>query len=174
MQQPQKFDDNLASEKAISCYYRNLYDAMPQGAQDNGIEEGTTLFDLLSVNDKYANEFYEEMRFGLKQAFHLAGSRFKVFSQETTDVLVPYGEGKSLIQELHSAAVLAQPSLQRQILDRLKPYSVSVYRFQQEQLERQGALTSLFGGSVLVLDDDFYDSETGLTPEPGTMNFLGV
>lgn len=170
----QRFDHNLASEKSIAFYYHNLYDAMPEGSQDYGIEEGTTLFDLLSVNDKYANEFYDEMRFGLKQAFHLAGSRFQVFSQETTDILVPYGKGISLIESMNSEKFLYQPSLQKKILEQAKSYTISVYHFQQEQLERQGALISMFGGSVLVLDSSFYDSETGLTPEPGTMEYLGV
>lgn len=97
-----------------------------------------------------------------------------MFSQETTDILVPYGEGEALIAELCSSAVQYRPDLQKELLDRAKPFTISVYRFQREQLERQGGLMSLLDGTVLALAPAFYDLETGLTPEAGSDRYLEV
>ena len=132
---PQAFEYSLSSDAAISQYYQNLFGACVE--QDYALPDGTTLFDLLSVNDKFANEFYSETRFGLKQAFHTAGQKFQVFSQETTDIIVPYGEGSSLIMDLFSASSQYDLGLQKEILKKAKLYTVSIYQFQKERLERQ-------------------------------------
>lgn len=169
-----RFDGDLASAPAIACYYQNLYGNMPRGAQDYSIGGGVFLYDLLSANEKYADESPAHKRFYLCQAFALAGCEFQVFDQETTDILVPYGDGAALITELGSSSVERQPHLQKQLLDKAKPYTISIYRFQKEQLERRGGLYALLDGAVLALDPSFYDPETGLTPEPGSVNFLEV
>lgn len=147
---------------------------MPSGAQDYPTGDRTTLFDLLSVNDKYAAGQPGFERFGLHQAFALAGRQFQVFSQETTDILVPYEEGEALIAELCSSAVRYWPDLQKELLDKAKPFTISVYRLQREQLERQSGLMSLLDGTVLALAPSFYDLETGLTPEPDSCRYLEV
>ena len=171
---PEEFGSDLSSPQCISRYYQNLYDAMPSGAQNYPTGDRTTLFDLLSVNDKYAAGQPGFERFGLRQAFALAGRQFQVFSQETTDILVPYGEGEALIAELCASRTRYEPGLQKELLDRAKPFAISVYRFQREQLERQGGLMSLLDGTILALDPAFYDAETGLTPEPGSDRYLEV
>ena len=169
---PQAFEYSLSSDAAISQYYQNLFGACVE--QDYVLPDGTTLFDLLSVNDKFANEFYSETRFGLKQAFHTAGQKFQVFSQETTDIIVPYGEGSSLIMDLFSASSQYDLGLQKEILKKAKLYTVSIYQFQKERLERQGGLVSVMDGCLFALHPEYYDMEIGLTPEPGSMQYLEV
>ena len=51
---PGKFQNDLASREAIEYYYKYLYASMTPGYQDTNVSEGRTLFDLLSVNTKYA------------------------------------------------------------------------------------------------------------------------
>ena len=165
---PEEFDCNLASEQAISRYYDNLYGGMKKGAQDYTLPDGSSLFDLLSVNDQYAAE--TQFPFALKQAFKLAGEQFKVFEQDTTDIIVPYKDGATLIEKLSSAEKQMLP----EILEESKPFQISIYQFQKEQLEAQGGLIPLLDGTVLSLAPAFYNLETGLTPEPGTTNYLEV
>ena len=165
---PEEFDCNLASEQAISRYYNNLYGGMKKGAQDYTLPDGSSLFDLLSVNEQYARE--PELQFALKQAFKLAGEQFKVFEQDTTDIIVPYKDGATLIEKLSSAGKQMLP----EILEKSKPFQISIYQFQKEQLEAQGGLIPLLDGAVLTLASAFYNLETGLTPEPGTTNYLEV
>lgn len=88
---PERFDHDLSSDKAIREYYRKLYGNAREGYQDHAIKKpDTTLFDLLSGNEKFYDDDapYYGMFF-LNQAFKLAGSRFEVFDSNTRDVIVP-------------------------------------------------------------------------------------
>lgn len=170
-----RFRNDLASDEAISFYYHVLYQGMPKGFRDYSVKGGPTLYDLLSVNDSYAGmDCPEQGKYGLNQAFSLAGRLFQVFDQETTDVLVPYGKGRELILELGAPGLERNPARQKALLEAAKPYTVSLYRFQKDQLEGQRGLDTRLNGSVFILNQDFYDRETGLTPEPGSMNYLEV
>lgn len=171
---PSRFENDLSSDAAITYYYQNLYGAMAPESQDFPIDNGCTLFDLLSTNNSYANGAEDEKRFGLHQAFALAGRKFQVFEQETTDILVPYGDGCSLIGELSSTQVRYRPNLQKVLLEQAKPFTISIYQFQRQQLDKQNALYSILDGAVLVLDEAFYDSVMGLVPDSINSNFLEV
>ena len=63
---------------------------------------------------------------------------------------------------------------QRELLERAKPYTVSLYQFQLELLEQRGGLVPFWDGAVLALQPTFYDSETGLVTEPNPMRYLEV
>ncbi len=163
---PEQFSSDLASNAAVTCYYKNLYGGMAKGAQDYPQDGNTSLFDLLSVNDTYAAGQPDLKEFYLHQAFKTAGDAFQVFSQETTDVLVPYGEGAKLIADLGSAAVQQDWKKQKALLEQAKRYTVSLYRYQLELLEKQDGLGAYLDGAVLALNPEFYNKETGLTLEP--------
>ena len=171
---PEAFDGDLASDSAIACYYRNLYHGMGGQAQDDPLKGGKTLFDLLSVNEAYAVGWPGMEQFGLHQAFKEAGRAFQVFDQDTTDVLVPYGEGARIIAELGSSAVQRDLERQKELLEQAKPYAVSLYQYQQDLLERRHGLKPYLDGAVLVLNPEFYSKETGLTLEPGGFEFQEV
>ncbi len=171
---PKAFDEDLASDAAINCYYKNLYSGMEGKAQDYPREKKPSLFDLLSVNDAYAAGQPGMEQFGLHQAFKEAGAAFQVFDQDTTDVLVPYGEGAKIIAELGSAAVRQDWKKQKELLEQAKPYTVSLYQYQLELLEKQHGLTAYLDGAVLALNPEFYSDETGLILESGDPGLLEV
>ena len=171
---PEAYQNDLASEPSIQQYYRYLYLGMAEGARDYPAREHGSLFDLLSVNCKYAESQPGSEHYGLRQAFALAGGLFEVFDQETSDVLVPYGEGRALIDALGAPGVPSDPRRQRELLERAKPYTVSLYQFQLELLEQRGGLVPFWDGAVLALQPTFYDSETGLVTEPNPMRYLEV
>ena len=171
---PEAFSGDLASDAAIACYYRNLYGGMKGGAQDCPREKRPSLFDLLSVNEAYAVGWPGMEQFGLHQAFKEAGHAFQVFDQDTTDVLVPYGAGTEIIAELGSSAVQRDWKKQKELLDRAKPYTVSLYRYQLRLLEKRHGLKPYLDGAVLALNPEFYNKETGLTLEPGDFELQEV
>ena len=171
---PAQFGGDLASDAAVACYYINLYHGMREGAQDYPLNDRRTLFDLLSVNEACTAGWPGMEQFGLHQAFRTAGCAFQVFDQETTDVLVPYGEGAAIIEALGSSTVQRDWKRQKELLEQAKPYTVSLYQYQKELLEKQHGLAAYLDGCVLVLSPEFYHKETGLTLESSNLELLEV
>ena len=171
---PEAFADDLASDAAVARYYKNLYDGMRGEAQDYPREKKPSLFDLLSVNEAYTVGWPGMEQFGLHQAFKEAGAAFQVFSQDTTDVLVPYGEGAKIIAELGSSAVQRDWEKQKELLEQAKLYTVSLYQDQLRLLEKRPGLKPYLDGAVLALNPEFYNKETGLTLEPGDFELQEV
>ena len=165
---PHRFGSRLDSDDAISFYYRKLYQSMEPGYQDYVVPPHGKLVDLLSLNKRYATPYSQDVdRYLLRQSFRLAGTLFQVFDENTTDVLVPYREGRQLREALISASQ-SHPRDFRQIenlLVQAKPYTVSVYQYQLEQLRAQGALIPLFDGRACALTDGYYDEATGFSPK---------
>ncbi len=173
--EPSRFSGSLSSDEAIAYYYRALYSGMEEGAQDYPVSGMFTLFDLLSNNEKYADELCTGLEnYFLWQAFKTAGERFTVFEEPTTDVLVPYGEGENLIKDLCSQSALASFSLRSELLKQAGPYTVSLYEHQKSALEKCGAIVSVCGGCALALQKSFYDGSTGVTGSFGQCAFLEV
>lgn len=170
---PERFGNNLASDAAIQFYYRQLYARMPLGAQDGRIKKQPfTLFSLLSLNETLTPD--EPLPYYFNQAFRLAGSLFEVFDEDSADVIVPYGKGKELIGKLNSSRAEHDLAYAKELLQQAKPYSISLYRYQIDMLEREGALLPLCSGATALVGH--YDAQTGVTLEekPGAMPYLGV
>lgn len=170
---PEKFENDLASRSAIDYYYSKLYQQHKNamGYQDYYLEkEQTTIFDLLSFNEKYCDSDAPWAgRFFLNQAFKLAGSRFKVFDNATRDIIVPYGEGGKLITELLGQEC-PDPAFLADWERRARSYSVSVYEW---QLTALGNAVTEYAG-VAILASGHYDENTGLNVRLTQNEFLEV
>ncbi|MCD7769563.1 MAG: CRISPR-associated helicase Cas3' [Oscillospiraceae bacterium] len=175
--EPERFQNDLSSDEAIRCYYRQLYSKFSEDYQDYPVKGYPTLYSLLSFNDSYADEdcpAYDQ--FYLTQAFKLAGQKFQVFSDETVDVLVPYKEGKELILAFGAQGIEYDIPRQKELLEKAKSYAISLYPWEQRYLTEKRGITALCGGAVLALNPDFYDEKSlGLCLQPPeASNFLGV
>ena len=171
-QHPEQFQNDLASSPSIEWYYRKLYreQKSSKGYQQFAVKGHETLFQLLSSNEDNIN--FEDpyfMVYTMNQAFQTAGSLFHVLDDATEDVVVPYGKGASLITELTGHIGDVSPEYLRAWSERAKPYTVSVYHYQKENLEA-GLLES---HGVLVLHPEYYNIQTGLITKPET-GFLEV
>ena len=60
------------------------------------------------------------------------------------------------------------------LLEKAKPYTVSLYPWQKEALENRRALIPLCGGSILALQEGYYDPVIGLTEQQGDLPFQEV
>ena len=177
---PERFDHDLFSDAAIRQYYRSLYakEDEEKVSRQNGLVQVdgviTSLFSLLSTNKDFVDAAFgtECEQYTLRQAFRTAGKNFSVFEENTVDVLVPYGEGKDLVLELGALLLPYDLGEIKQVLERVKRYTVSLYEWQRKILDQEGALMPLAGGSILTLLDGHYDAETGLSIEQGTTETL--
>ena len=161
-QRPQDFGGDLASDRSIQWYYRALYAHMEKGYQDYPLKkERDTLFSLMGSNSRlYTEECPFYGKYSLGQAFRTAGELFQVFEEQTTDVVVPYGEGASLIAELASQAGVS-PGWLRAWSQQVKPYTLTLYEYQKQRLSH--ALYEVNG--VWILQPQAYDPKIGLTWE---------
>ena len=170
---PERFNNDLSSYEAIMQYYKKLYDNQKEGAMD-GIIKGKNLFEMLSDNSNLIPEECEE-KYCLNQAFKTAGKTFTVFETETYDVIVPYESGKILIAELGTEKAKYDLLYKNDLLERLKPYTVSIYAYQKKLLQENGALYEPNETGVLVLQEIYYDEDAlGLVMQPIEFEFKEV
>lgn len=156
---PEQYSHDLASDSAIGDYYSALYRHMPQGAQDYP-KDGQTLFDLLSTNEQFAPD--EKPSYYLNQAFRTAGKRFGVFDTDNECVLVPYEKGAELIEQLDVPQAEYDLAYTEELLQRVKPYTVSVTKNQIEKMAKYGMIYTLLHGSTYILNAEYYDEQLGI------------
>lgn len=107
----------------------------------------------------------------LRQSFRTAGSAFQVIDQKTKCVLVSYGEGRTLIEELAGSHSFSE---EIRNLKKAQQYSVNLYEQIFERLATDGALYSLGETGVVVLKEEYYDAWAGVRTTPEEMKMLIV
>lgn len=170
-QDPESFDFDLSSDKSIECYYRGLYRNHAAGYHDYPVRQHGSIYRLLSDNSRYFNgESKYAERFAMKQAFRLAGELFSVFDENSMTVVVPYGDGKRLINELLSMGDTPDIERLREWAIQAKPYAISIPVDVEKQMF--GMITVRHGMAVLL--SGCYDADRGFTGEPAVNSFLEV
>ena len=164
---PERFAGTLDSDAAIERYYTTLYRDLDEGCTGFPVK-GDTIFNLLSINQSHCNE---ACSFTLQQAFKTAGSLFEVFDDSSIDAIVPYGKGADLIVGLYSTRAQHDYGYRRQLIAEAKNYTVTVYRYQQEKLEKANGLHWLYDNSIAVLNLAHYDKNTGFTMNQANFDF---
>lgn len=160
-------DMELIGESATQIFYNNLYQEKEMKRQLRyPIEDcGSKLYlvNLLGNSNPYVKK---DETFFLHQPFKSIGKRFKVFDNQTFDVLAPYGDGTDLIEELREAERM-NPSffLMKNLVKQAKGYTISIYKWQKEKLWEEGLLYGLFENRIWVLDSKAYDKQYGLNEE---------
>ena len=127
---------DLASQEAISVYFRELLELNGQAAQDQE--------NILSMMEQPNYPFAQ------------IADRFHLIDSPTRTIYIPLEEGGDL------TAQLKQGACSRTLFRRLNQYGVAVYDTQFRSLEEAGALEMLPDGSAILLDVLLYHPETGL------------
>lgn len=153
--------EDLLHPEIMQCYFKNylttFQNQFSYSIPDLGNE---TLLRLLSTNSnnvKRAEAISPRLR-DHAQAFRTAGKKFQVIAEQTTDILVPYGEGNDLISGLNGKLYENE---YLKLLRKAQPYFVSVYSGTLKALEAKEALTRL-KSDVLSLKPGYYSSEQGV------------
>ena len=169
-QAPSAFGEDLASDKAIAYYYHTLYRQYAAELGENAMDyplpkQGSSILDLLSLNTTQTAGLGQH-EYWLWQSFQTAGEAFQVFESDTVDVLVPYGKGKEIIEDLCSARAAWDLKFVKETLERAKPFTLSLYRWQYEKLHQDHALHPASAGNALYLDGAHYDEGIGFVMDP--------
>jgi len=175
---PAGFDNDILSQKIIDTYYQKYF-ASRDGEMGYPITKeminkkqmdlplGRSIFELLSVNEKsiqaYNTDQHLQTRqspYYLCQAFSTAGKLLEVIDQNTTTVIVPYGEGCDIIRELGSKASYTE---KLRLLRKAQQYSVNLYG-ELEQLLTKGDILPIgdTGSYTINASSISYDKEYGV------------
>ena len=170
--EPDVFEQDLASNEAVSYYYHSLYNSLPENEQDYYVDSlHTTILSMLSTNKDFHGK---NDNYLLHQAFKTAGKAFHVFDDDTFDVIVPFQKGREIISDLFSLKADYDPGYVRQVLKQARGYTVTLYPYQKRMLEKQHAIEKCKQVDVWFLSDGYYDEETGVTLEGKTESYLEV
>ncbi|MCD7782334.1 MAG: hypothetical protein LUI15_00305 [Firmicutes bacterium] len=148
---------SLDSDEAISDYYKKYYQEECKNYQDYFVsKELPSIYSMLSDNRKLVDkhEYY------LTQSFKTAGGLFNVFDYEGIDIVVPYGDNHSLIDDLINCDEYDLKK-GKELLRQVKPYTVSLFKWQFDKIFKQGGLISTSLG-VMILNEEWYDDSLGV------------
>lgn len=172
---PSAFDNDLLSPKTMERYYK-YYFHNRSAEMDYTLSKPNndkTMYDLLSDNNEAVNAYKGRNGYNselmLRQAFKTAGNNFQVIDQNTTGIIVPYGEGKTLITLINGACNLSEL---KQYLKRAQQFSVNLFEQDMRKLDEIGGIIKLKEGEILALRDEFYNDDVGVTFENAPMKFL--
>ncbi|MBZ9607291.1 CRISPR-associated helicase Cas3' [Clostridium estertheticum] len=168
------FDNDLLSPKTMEMYYKYYYHSR-SAEMDYALSKlanGKSMYDLLSANNEAGIAFDSrndcESKLMLKQGFKTAGKNFQVIDQNTTGVIVPYGEGEELITLINGQCNLSEL---KQYLKKAQQFSVNLFETDKRKLEQMNGIVALKDGAVLALRKEFYTEDGGVTLEEAPMEF---
>ncbi|MBB4822798.1 CRISPR-associated endonuclease/helicase Cas3 [Sporosarcina luteola] len=163
---------NLLSPAAIQTYFDFYLKKAEREIQMTNSELNIELIELLERPSKYlAAVPSESPKTFMGSMFKTLESRFEVIEAPTTAVLVPYGEGKNLINLLNEEIDCYEKL--NDYLKQTQQYCVNVYRHTLQSLASDGLIVSLYNDSIYALKDGGYHDEYGLEMEgEGTLGKL--
>lgn len=171
---PADFDHGLQGPKAMERYYLYYFfqraHEMSFSVSSKDVKDmvgNDDLLNLLSTNSAtvqiYKNEQKQAPTHVLRQSFMSAAKAFKVIDSPTEGVIVPYGEGEQIINELSGADFEEKWCL----LKEAQRYSVNLFPYELSQLKEKGRLYESWEGSgIYCLDERHYSEEYGVSLEP--------
>ena len=162
-------EDALLSPAAMAQYFDYYFyqraDDMTYPLSADEVGRTDNLLNLLSDNEKNIGR---GIRSPLKQSFMAAGKAFKAIDAPTESVIVPYGAGKTLIEDLCAINKDKVFEIGRyyELLKKAQKYSVNVFPNVWKKLLDVRAVHELVAGEgVYVLDEQYYSEAFGLSSE---------
>ncbi len=155
-------DKTVDIHNAIDTYYEYYFHAR-SGAMEYPLPSGGTLYDMLSVNKRGQNNYAARKHPpgtrlpALVSAIRSAADEFYVIDRGRTEVVAPYDEGEQLASRFLASRDIDE---RRRLLRELRPYGVSLYQYQVDELRRHHALDE--GGEIVLLARGFYHEHFGV------------
>lgn len=160
-----KRDIDPESPDVIDMYYSKLYaelDSLKQTMYPFVHDGQAYCIGSILGNDLSPSK--TDKRFILNQPFKTAGQVFKVFDDNTYTVLVPYGKGNKLIEDMKET-YKHLGFIPKETLTKASDYSVQVYSYQMEKLEENRMIRTICGGSMYEILSEAYSDDFGIDPE---------
>lgn len=167
---PNLHGGNLLSVQAMDKYFREFYTEFTSRLhyfiprlQKHMTELLMANRDNSSYNRAYKNSKRESLPLFIVNSYRTAADSFQVIDDQTTAVLVPYGEeGKEIIAQLNGDETIENLS---KLLRKAQQYTISLFMYEREQLDKNDGLVSLLDGKILALKESAYSGEYGLDVE---------
>jgi CRISPR-associated endonuclease/helicase Cas3 len=162
-------DMNLDNPEMIEKYFEKMEPYLENEKGDpivkEFIHEPSTLFRMLSKNTKFKMNAGSNLdKLSFYQSFKTAGEAFHVIDENTRSVLVPYGRGKEIIEQLGNAYLTATEK--NRLLKEAQRYSVNLYKNVFERLrDKEKAIVTIGNDEILTLREGYYDLEVGICTE---------
>ncbi|MGG1553028.1 CRISPR-associated helicase Cas3' [Paenibacillus ferrarius] len=165
---PAEHGGDLLSADAMMAYFRKFYKKL-EAELDYPLPDllHSDMMNLLTA-DRRNSVFHEtyvankkkNLPLYLPNSYRTAAEHFEVISSRTTAVLVPYDdEGKELITQLNGAVTIEGLS---RLLRKAQQYTINLFRYEMQLLDKHGGLVSLLDGKVMALKESAYNEEFGL------------
>lgn len=176
---PQEFDGELLSEKAIHTYFKYYFwtrqEEMVYPLKKYG---NSSLYDLLADNICLAKSGKEHKNYEMKalnQAFRTAAEHYRVIEEGGNSVFVPRGRGKEIQEEIQNLRISKNAEYE-QIKKLLKESQQYVVNLRDNEIKELGKGVIWWEDELgmYVLNEMYYDEKAGITGEIGTMPFYGA
>lgn len=177
----EQFDGDILGLKAMKRYYRYyFYDRKEEMcykvSSKSEIGRSDDLFELLSTN-KLSVAAYQRVNqnssppLPIRQSFMAASRAFQAIDSFTRGVIVPYGEGEQIINELCAANNLEK---QYTLIKKAQRYSVNVLSYMFDKLAKQRIIHEIQkDAGIFYLDKRYYSNQYGMNEAPvNEMEFL--
>lgn len=163
---PGKYNDSLMSKVMLKKYFFEYFKIV--GDQTcYPLANGTDLNELLAGNRSAVTLYGKKGNQGdmfarVKQSFYTAGKEYKPIEDDSISVLVPYGAGKKIIEDLNSNKFRHGAAMEdrRKILNAAGYFSVNVFSNVFEELKEEGGLFEISWGDrgdiIYAVRDEFY------------------
>ena len=168
MLQSEKYADLLGVE-AMEAYFSELYRRNSMKLFFSTKDPDGNLLDFLSLNNDWFILSGNKAIKNCAQAFKTAGKKFKVITDETEGIIVPYDDkAKEIIAALNSGIT---PAEQAKLLRQAQKYTVNIYPQLFDRIGKSGGIYELKCGAF-ALDERYYNKQFGITDEPSEMELL--
>jgi len=177
-----QFDSDILGPKAIERYYKYFfYDMIQEMSYNVGsnciIKRRDNLFNLLSTNSNSLGEYQRVNRSSpnilLRQSFMSASKLFNVIDSNTHGVIVPYGEGSEIIDNL-----CGSPNIETEyrLLKAAQRYSIELFDKDFQNLRKRDVIHEIQDGAgIFYLRKSYYDLDHGLDMDSiGDMPFYNA
>jgi CRISPR-associated endonuclease/helicase Cas3 len=166
---PSSFEGNILSLTAMNWYFKNFFTEMG-GKLDFIVPKlGESMTQLINTQSDTGfakayrmNHHNRRLPLLLVSSLRTAAENFYVIKNVTKSVLVPYGRGKKLIEQLGSAQSIDDLG---RLFRLAQHYSINIYDQEFNKLEQNRQLAYYLDGQVIALNEGSYSEEFGLDIE---------
>lgn len=148
---------DLSQPQFVDAYFDSFYSRAGNGLSFAVGENGNTLLDMFGSN-RFAVREGSRFPF-LGQSFATASGYFADMDAAAVPLVVPFGEGEKIIEDLCVAQTLSQKKL---LLRKAQRYLVRIGQDMRKLLMQNDAVYQLQDSGILALRKDFYSPAIGV------------
>ncbi|MEW9701839.1 CRISPR-associated helicase Cas3' [Paenibacillus sp. SI8] len=164
------YGGNILSVQAMDRYFKEFYTEFSTRLNYTVPKLKKDMTELLASDRKHNSYFLayyhnkkENLPLFIINSYRTAAENFHVIDNQTTSVLVPFGdEGKDIIVRLNSNETIEDLS---RLLRKAQQYTINLFSYELDQLSQNDGVVSLLNGKILALKETAYSSEYGLDLE---------